>query len=154
MFHFVLKFMILENKKEIIWNVLKSFDIVADAFEVIYVTENGSNLISILTGEAHIHCICHCINLFVKQSLEEWQVINSSVSECRELVPHFRRMIGASLILPLQALFLMKTAASSFCMKQMKEKDAKIFCVFFIIEKKAMVRDLFSSHIFAPSINW
>jgi hypothetical protein len=39
-------------------------------------------------------------------------------------------------------------------MKQMKEKDAKIFCVFFIIEKKAMVRDLFSSHIFAPSINW
>ncbi len=69
--------MIVKNTKRIIWNLLKSFSIDPNAFEVIYMTDNGSNLISPTTGEAHIRCICHCINLVVKQSLEECQTIDS-----------------------------------------------------------------------------
>ncbi len=43
--------------------------IAPDAFDITYVTDNGFNLIFALTGEAHIYCICHCINLVIKQSL-------------------------------------------------------------------------------------
>ncbi len=89
--HFVFQLMILENTKKMIWNILKSFGIDPDAFEIVYVTDNGSNLISALSGEAHIRCICHCINLVVKQSLEECGSIDSLISECRELVTHFKR---------------------------------------------------------------
>jgi hypothetical protein len=56
-----------------------------------YVTDNGFNLISALTGEAHIRCICHCINWVVKQSVEECPTIGLLVSECRGLVSHFKR---------------------------------------------------------------
>jgi hypothetical protein len=54
-----------EFKKKIIWNVLTSFGTNPDAFHIIYVTDNGSNLISALAGEAHIRCVCHCINLII-----------------------------------------------------------------------------------------
>ncbi len=62
-----------------------------DAFDIMYVADNGFNLISALTGEAHIRCICHCINWVVKQSVEECPTIGLLVSECRELVSHFKR---------------------------------------------------------------
>ncbi len=60
-------------------------------FDIIYMTDNDFNLISAETGEAHIRRICYCINLAVKRSLEECSTIASSVSECRELVSHFKR---------------------------------------------------------------
>ena len=82
------KFTFLENTKKILWNILKSFGIGPDAYNIIYVTDNGSNLISALNGEAHIRCICHCINL---QSIEECANIDLLVTDCRELVSHFKR---------------------------------------------------------------
>ncbi|CAF4299270.1 unnamed protein product [Rotaria magnacalcarata] len=80
-----------ENTKKLIRNILNSFGIDPDGYEIIYVTDNGSNLISALDGEAHIRCVCHCLNLAVKQSLEECPVIDALVSNCRELVTHFKR---------------------------------------------------------------
>ena len=88
---FLLKFTFLENTKKILWNILKSFGIDPDAYNIIYVTDNGSNLISALNGEAHIRCICHCINLVVGQSIEECANIGLLVTDCRELVSHFKR---------------------------------------------------------------
>ena len=74
-----------------IWNILKLFGIDPDKFQIIYVTDNGSNLISALGGEAHLRCVCHCINLTVKQSLEECSAIDLLISNCRDLVSHFKR---------------------------------------------------------------
>ena len=42
-------------------------------------------------GEAHIRCVCYCLNLAVKQSLEECPVIDALVTDCRELVTYFKR---------------------------------------------------------------
>ncbi|CAF3864395.1 unnamed protein product, partial [Rotaria sp. Silwood1] len=95
--HLVLKTVLVneaktgENTKKILMNILRSFGIDPDAYQIIYVTDNGSNLISALDGEAHIRCICHCINLVVAQSLEQCPMIDLLVSECRELVEHFKR---------------------------------------------------------------
>lgn len=83
--------MVLENTKKLIWNVLKSFGIDPDVFQIIYVTDNGSNLISALSGEAHMRCVCHCINLAIKQSIDECSPIDQLASACRELVCHFKR---------------------------------------------------------------
>lgn len=44
-----------------------------------------------MDDEAHIRCVCHCLNLAVKQSLEECAVIDALITECRELVTHFKR---------------------------------------------------------------
>ncbi|CAF1238449.1 unnamed protein product [Adineta ricciae] len=79
------------NTKKMIWNILKSFGIDPDLFHIIYVTDNGSNLISALNGEAHIRCVCHCVNLVIKQALEECLAINLLISQCRDLVSHFKR---------------------------------------------------------------
>ncbi|CAF0758999.1 unnamed protein product [Adineta steineri] len=80
-----------ENTKKMIWNILKSFGIDPDVFQIVYVTDNGSNLISALGEEAHLRCICHCINLVVKQSLDECSTMNVLISVCRDLVTHFKR---------------------------------------------------------------
>ncbi|CAF4238185.1 unnamed protein product [Rotaria magnacalcarata] len=80
-----------ENTKRMIWNILKSYDINPDSYEIIYITDNGSNLISALNGEAHIRCICHCINLVVSQSIEACPSIDLIVAQCRDLVCHFKR---------------------------------------------------------------
>ena len=44
-----------------------------------------------LDDEAHIRCVYHCLNLAVKQSLEECPVIDALVTDCRELVTYFKR---------------------------------------------------------------
>ncbi|CAF4861469.1 unnamed protein product, partial [Rotaria socialis] len=80
-----------ENTKRMLWNILKSFSINPDLYEIIYVADNGSNLISALCGEAHIRCICHCINLVITKSIEECLVVGSLVTKCRDLVCHFKR---------------------------------------------------------------
>lgn len=71
--------------------ILKSFGIDPDVFHIIYVTDNGSNFISAFGCEAHIRCVCHCINLAVKQSLEECAPIDLLICQCRDLVSHFKR---------------------------------------------------------------
>ncbi|CAF3834344.1 unnamed protein product [Rotaria sordida] len=92
--HLVLKTVLVNEAKtggNILMNILRSFGIDPDAYQIIYVTDNGSNLISALDGEAHIRCICHCINLAVSQSLEQCPMTDLLVSECRQLVEHFKR---------------------------------------------------------------
>ncbi|CAF3627056.1 unnamed protein product [Rotaria sp. Silwood1] len=49
------------------------------------------NLINALKSEAHIRCVCHCINLAIQQAIENCYIVNLMVKQSRELVSHFKR---------------------------------------------------------------
>ncbi len=58
---------------------------------MIYVTDNGSNLICALKSEAHIRCVCHCINLAIQHSIQNSYVVDLLVKSSRDLVTHFKK---------------------------------------------------------------
>ncbi|CAF4404158.1 unnamed protein product [Rotaria magnacalcarata] len=83
-------------QKRILWNILKSFSTNPNLNEIIYVTDNGSNLISALRGEAHIRYIYHCINLVVTKSIEECSTIHSltlTQSERNKVVQSVKKLL-------------------------------------------------------------
>lgn len=58
---------------------------------IVYISDNGSNLVSALKDEAHLRCVCHCINLAVTQAIESCERLVQSLGACRKLVTHFKR---------------------------------------------------------------
>ncbi|CAF4019369.1 unnamed protein product, partial [Rotaria sordida] len=94
---FMLKTMIFtasktgENTWKAIYNTLESFGLHPNDSHIIFITDNASNLISALKSEAHIRCICHCINLAIQHTIENCTIINLLVQSSRELVTHFKR---------------------------------------------------------------
>ena len=55
----------LENTLKLIHDTLESYGINTALCHIVYVADNGSNLVSALKDEAHMRCVCHCINLAV-----------------------------------------------------------------------------------------
>ena len=39
--------------------------------QLIIVSDNGPNIVAALEGEAHLRCICHCLNLAVQGAFDE-----------------------------------------------------------------------------------
>ncbi|CAF0804921.1 unnamed protein product [Adineta steineri] len=80
-----------ESTVRVIKAVLNAYGINPEETHIIYLTDNGSNFISGLQSEVHLRCVCHCLNLVVKHSLEECPKINALIKASGELVTHFKR---------------------------------------------------------------
>jgi hypothetical protein len=89
----ILKFpvLLLENTRKAIGEILDSYGIDVASSQLIFVTDNGSNLIAALDGEAHLRCACHCLNLTVQQSIESVPLLKKTLEACSCLVTHFKR---------------------------------------------------------------
>ena len=79
------------NTRKAIDDTLQSFGIDLPTTQLIFVTDNGSNLIAALDGEAHLRCACHCLNLTVQQSIESVPSLKKTLEACSDLVTHFKR---------------------------------------------------------------
>lgn len=80
-----------ENTRKLIQETWESFGIDTITCHVVYVADNGANLVSALKDEPHLRCICHCINLAVTQAIESCPQLVESLESCRKLVTHFKR---------------------------------------------------------------
>lgn len=82
---------LLENTRKAVEEILKSFGISVAASQLVFVTDNGANLVAALDGEAHLRCICHCLNLTVQQGIEMVPALKRVIDDCSSLVTHFKR---------------------------------------------------------------
>ncbi|CAF1372757.1 unnamed protein product, partial [Didymodactylos carnosus] len=103
-----------ENTWNAILATLNSYGIDSDKCHIIFITDNGANLVKAFKREAHLRYVCHCINLTVQQAIESvpvtemqtsWMIsnywglrleesktpeIHQLQNECRTLVTHTR----------------------------------------------------------------
>jgi hypothetical protein len=70
---------------------LNSYGIVVAASQLVFVTDNGANIVAALDGEAHLRCICHCLNLSVQQAIEAVPSLKLTLDACSAVVTHFKR---------------------------------------------------------------
>ena len=80
-----------ENTRNMVIEILNSFGIVASASQLVFVTDNGANIVAALDGEAHLRCVCHCLNLTVQQAIELVPSLKQVVDDCSCVVTHFKR---------------------------------------------------------------
>ena len=52
-----------ENTRQWISNIKYDFKINEDTVNLIFVTDNGANLVKGLRNDTHLRCACHCLNL-------------------------------------------------------------------------------------------
>ncbi|CAF2999603.1 unnamed protein product [Rotaria sp. Silwood2] len=62
-----------------------------DLCHIVFVTDNGSNMVKALECDAHLRCVCHCINLAVQQSIPVCEQLVNTVGSCQSLVTHFKK---------------------------------------------------------------
>lgn len=79
------------NTRKIVEETLESFGINVGSNQLIFVTDNGANIVAALDGEAQIRCVCHCLNLTVQQAIEAVTSVKATVDECSSLVTYFKR---------------------------------------------------------------
>ncbi len=84
-------FFLLENTRKIVEETLNSFGINVATSQLIFVTDNGPNIVAALDGEAHIRCVCHCLNLTVQQAIDNVPSLKSTIDACSSIVTHFKR---------------------------------------------------------------
>jgi hypothetical protein len=98
-----------ENTRKRIFSVLLSYDIDPDIFHIVYVTDNGSNLVFglrkcliyiipcymillfYLEGEVHLRYVCHCINLALHNAVDLCPSMQSVIKSYQHLCTHFKR---------------------------------------------------------------
>ncbi|CAF3573381.1 unnamed protein product [Rotaria sp. Silwood1] len=80
-----------ENTKKLIYDTLTAYGINVDAYHIVFVTDNGSNMVKALENDAHLRCVCHCINLAIQQSIPASEQIANTVTSCQDLVTHFKK---------------------------------------------------------------
>ena len=81
----------VENTRRLIFDTLQEYGIDAKSANIVFVTDNGSNLIAALDGEAHLRCVCHCINLALQHAIKSSTTIENTLVACRSVVTHFKR---------------------------------------------------------------
>jgi hypothetical protein len=59
--------------------------------QLVFVTDNGANIVAALDGEAHLRCVCHCVNLTVQQAIDSVSSLKRIIDDCSALVTHFKR---------------------------------------------------------------
>jgi len=67
------------------------YGINADSFHIVFVTDNGPNMVKALECDAHLRCVCHCINLAVQQSFSAGEQLINTITSCEDLVTHFKK---------------------------------------------------------------
>lgn len=85
------RFFLSENTKKLVYDTLSMFGIDVNSFQIVFITDNGSNMVKALECDAHLRCVCHCINLAVQQSIPSSEQLTEMISSCQELVTHFKR---------------------------------------------------------------
>ncbi|CAF4224953.1 unnamed protein product [Rotaria sp. Silwood2] len=80
-----------DNTRQRIFSVLLSYDIDPNQHHVVYITDNGSNLVCGLQGEVHLRCICHCLNLSLHNGVSLCPNLELLIKSCQELCVHFKR---------------------------------------------------------------
>lgn len=84
-------FSVSDNTKRLLYETLSMYGINADSFHIVFVTDNGSNMVKALECDAHLRCVCHCINLAVQQSISASDQIANTIECCESLVTHFKK---------------------------------------------------------------
>jgi len=84
-------FSFLVNTRKVVEEILNSFGIVVASSQLVFVTDNGANIVAALDGEAHLRCACHCLNLTVQQAIEIVSSVKLIVDDCSSIVTHFKR---------------------------------------------------------------
>ena len=79
------------NTRKVVEEILNSFGIVVAESQPVFVTDNGSNIVAALAGEAHVRCACHCLNLTVQKTIEIVPSLKPIVDDCSSIVTHFKR---------------------------------------------------------------
>ena len=81
-----------ENTIQWISNILYEFQINEDAVNLVFVTDNGANLVKGLRNYTHLRCACHCLNLAIEYGLSNSsEELTSVIDSCKKLVAHFKR---------------------------------------------------------------
>ncbi|CAF4859520.1 unnamed protein product [Rotaria sp. Silwood1] len=80
-----------ENTRKKIFSVLSNYDIDPNNYHIVYITDNGSNLICGLQGEVHLRCICHCLNLALHNGVDLCPSLELLIKSCQGLCTHFKR---------------------------------------------------------------
>ncbi|CAF1199180.1 unnamed protein product [Adineta ricciae] len=80
-----------DNTRKKIFFILAGYDIDPDKYHIIYITDNGSNLVCGLKGEVHLRCICHCLNLALHNGVKLCPNLELLIKSCQELCSHFKR---------------------------------------------------------------
>ena len=80
-----------ENIQKVVSETLESYGIVVESSQLVFITDNGANIIAALEGEAHIRCVCHCLNLTISQAIKSVPSLKTTLDACSELVTHFKR---------------------------------------------------------------
>ena len=63
-----------------------------DNVNLIFVTDNGSNLIKGFRNDTHLRCVCHCLNLAIEYGLSKSSdELTVNIDSCKKLVAHFKR---------------------------------------------------------------
>lgn len=88
---FTNNFLFLENTRKAIEETLSSFGIVVAASNLVFVTDNGANIVAALHKEAHLRCVCHCLNLTIQQAIELVPSLKVTIDACSSVVTHFKR---------------------------------------------------------------
>ena len=79
-----------DNVLKFIDNLFAEFKISRERHNIVFVTDNASNLVRCLSNELHLQCACHCLNLAVPKALQVPQV-SDIVGHAKSFVQHFKR---------------------------------------------------------------
>ena len=74
---------------EYVRSVLNEYDISQSA-DIVFVTDNASNMVKAFENELHLRCACHCLNLAIGQALFIDE-LGETLASCRKLVQHFKQ---------------------------------------------------------------
>ncbi|CAF3949970.1 unnamed protein product [Rotaria sp. Silwood2] len=78
-----------ENTRKKIFAILSSYDIDPNHFHVVYISDNGSNLVCGL--QVHLRCICHCLNLALHNGVDMCLNMEKFIKFSQNLCTHFKR---------------------------------------------------------------
>ncbi|CAF2092769.1 unnamed protein product [Rotaria magnacalcarata] len=77
-----------ENTRKNFFPLLSSYDIDPNHFHVVYISDNGSNLVYGLQGEVHLRYICLCLNLALHNGVDMCPIASEQLSADTTLTLH------------------------------------------------------------------
>ncbi|CAF3564654.1 unnamed protein product [Rotaria socialis] len=80
-----------ENTRKKNFPLLSSYDIDPNHFHVVYISDNGSNLVCGLQGEVYLRYICLCLNLALHNGVDMCPSMENFIKSSQNLCTHFKR---------------------------------------------------------------